>query len=108
MIFHVLTIFPEFFAGPFAHGVVKRGQDAGLLDIRIHDLRTWTTDRHRTVDDRPFGGRRHGAEVRADLSGGGKRHLAGAERGRKAIRFRRRAVFDQRWPTGCRRIARCY
>jgi tRNA (guanine37-N1)-methyltransferase len=56
VIFHVLTIFPEFFAGPFAHGVVKRGQDAGLLDIRIHDLRTWTTDRHRTVDDRPFGG----------------------------------------------------
>ena len=56
MIFHVLTIFPEFFAGPFAHGVVKRAKDAGLLDIRIHDLRTWTSDRHRTVDDRPFGG----------------------------------------------------
>ncbi|MBZ5624622.1 MAG: tRNA (guanosine(37)-N1)-methyltransferase TrmD [Acidobacteriia bacterium] len=56
MIFHVLTIFPEFFAGPFAHGVVKRAQDAGLLDIRIHNLRDWTFDRHRTVDDRPFGG----------------------------------------------------
>ena len=56
MIFHVLTIFPEFFAGPFAHGVVKRGRDAGLLDIRIHNLRDWTSDRHRTVDDRPFGG----------------------------------------------------
>ena len=56
MIFHVLTIFPEFFAGPFAHGVVKRAQDAGLLDIRIHDLRGYTFDRHRTVDDRPFGG----------------------------------------------------
>ena len=56
MIFHVLTIFPEFFAGPFAHGVVKRGQDAGLLDIRIHNLRDWTHDRHKTVDDRPFGG----------------------------------------------------
>ena len=56
MIFHVLTIFPEFFAGPFAHGVVKRGQDAGLLAIRIHNLRDWTSDRHRTVDDRPFGG----------------------------------------------------
>jgi tRNA (guanine37-N1)-methyltransferase len=56
VIFHVLTIFPEFFAGPFAHGVVKRGQDAGLLDIRIHNLRDWTHDRHRTVDDRPFGG----------------------------------------------------
>jgi tRNA (guanine37-N1)-methyltransferase len=56
VIFHVLTIFPEFFAGPFAHGVVKRGRDAGLLDIRIHNLRDWTSDRHRTVDDRPFGG----------------------------------------------------
>ena len=56
MIFHVLTIFPEFFAGPFAHGVVKRAQDAGILEIRIHNLRDWTTDRHKTVDDRPFGG----------------------------------------------------
>jgi tRNA (guanine37-N1)-methyltransferase len=54
--FHVLTIFPEFFEGPFAHGVVKRAKDAGLLDIRIHNLRDWTSDRHRTVDDRPFGG----------------------------------------------------
>jgi tRNA (guanine37-N1)-methyltransferase len=54
--FHVLTIFPEFFEGPFAHGVVKRGKDAGLLDIQIHNLRDWTHDRHRTVDDRPFGG----------------------------------------------------
>ena len=56
MIFHVLTIFPEFFAGPFAHGVVKRAQDAGILEIRIHNLRDWTFDRHKTVDDRPFGG----------------------------------------------------
>jgi tRNA (guanine37-N1)-methyltransferase len=56
VIFHVLTIFPEFFDGPFAHGVVKRGKDAGLLDIRIHNLRDWTHDRHKTVDDRPFGG----------------------------------------------------
>ena len=56
MIFHILTIFPEFFEGPFAHGVVKRAKDAGLLDIRIHNLRDWTFDRHKTVDDRPFGG----------------------------------------------------
>jgi tRNA (guanine37-N1)-methyltransferase len=56
VIFHVLTIFPEFFEGPFAHGVVKRAREAGLLDIRIHDLRDWTFDAHRTVDDRPFGG----------------------------------------------------
>jgi tRNA (guanine37-N1)-methyltransferase len=56
VIFHVLTIFPEFFEGPFGFGVVKRAKDAGVLDIRIHDLRNWTNDRHRTVDDRPFGG----------------------------------------------------
>ena len=56
MRFHVVTIFPEFFAGPFAHGVVARAQANGVLDIRIHDLRNWTYDRHRTVDDRPFGG----------------------------------------------------
>jgi tRNA (guanine37-N1)-methyltransferase len=56
VIFHILTIFPEFFEGPFAHGVVKRAKDSGLLDIRIHNLRDWTSDRHKTVDDRPFGG----------------------------------------------------
>ena len=56
MIFHVLTIFPEFFEGPFAHGVVKRARDAGLVEIRIHNLRDWTSDRHKSVDDRPFGG----------------------------------------------------
>jgi tRNA (guanine37-N1)-methyltransferase len=56
MIFRVLTIFPEFFAGPFEHGVIQRARQADLIDIRIHDLRDWTHDRHRTVDDRPFGG----------------------------------------------------
>jgi len=54
--FHVLTIFPEFFRGPFEHGVVPRARQDGLIDIQVHDLRTWTYDRHRTVDDRPFGG----------------------------------------------------
>jgi tRNA (guanine37-N1)-methyltransferase len=56
MTFHVLTIFPEFFRGPFEHGVIERAHKAGLIQIRVHDLRTWTEDRHRTVDDRPFGG----------------------------------------------------
>jgi len=56
MKFHVLTIFPEFFRGPFEHGVIDRARRAGLIDIQVHDLRTWTQDRHRTVDDRPFGG----------------------------------------------------
>src|SRR5438445_230980 len=56
MVFHILTIFPEFFEGPFRHGVVANAAESGLIEIRIHDLRTWTRDRHRTVDDRPFGG----------------------------------------------------
>jgi len=54
--FHILTIFPDYFAGPFAHGVVSRAAASSLLQIRIHNLRDWTTDRHKTVDDRPFGG----------------------------------------------------
>jgi len=54
--FHIVTIFPEFFRGPFEHGVVQKAWDAGLIEIHVHDLRTWTYDRHRTVDDRPFGG----------------------------------------------------
>jgi tRNA (guanine37-N1)-methyltransferase len=56
VIFHVLTIFPEFFAGPFEHGVIKRARDTGAVEIRVHNLRDWTSDRHKTVDDRPFGG----------------------------------------------------
>ena len=56
MIFHVLTIFPEFFQGPFEHGVIKRARDTGAIEIRILILRDWTSDRHKTVDDRPFGG----------------------------------------------------
>ena len=56
MIFHVLTIFPEFFRGPFEYGVVSRAVQTNKIQIRIHDLRQWTFDRHRSVDDRPFGG----------------------------------------------------
>ena len=56
MKFHIVTIFPEFFQGPFEHGVVQKAREAGLIEIHVHDLRTWTRDRHRTVDDRPFGG----------------------------------------------------
>lgn len=56
MKFHIVTIFPEFFRGPFEHGVIQKARAAGLIEIQVHDLRTWTYDRHRTVDDRPFGG----------------------------------------------------
>jgi len=56
MRFDLITIFPEFFAGPLDHGIVRRAKEAGLVQIRVQDLREFTKDRHRTVDDRPFGG----------------------------------------------------
>src|SRR3978361_168442 len=52
----LISIFPEFFTGPLQHGVVARAGRAGLVDLQTHDLRSFTHDRHRTVDDRPFGG----------------------------------------------------
>jgi len=56
MKFEILTIFPHFFRGPLDFGIVRRACEAGLIEIVIHDLRAFTHDRHRTVDDRPFGG----------------------------------------------------
>ncbi len=52
----VLTLFPAMFAGPLDESIIKRARDAGLLDLTIHQLRDYTHDRHKTVDDRPFGG----------------------------------------------------
>lgn len=56
MIFDVISIFPDFFTSILGHGVLKRGRAGGQIEVRIHDLREFTDDRHRTVDDRPFGG----------------------------------------------------
>ena len=56
MIFDIITIFPEFFSGILEHGLLKRATAGGQVDIRLHDLRDAAGDRHRTVDDRPFGG----------------------------------------------------
>jgi tRNA (guanine37-N1)-methyltransferase len=56
MRFDIITIFPEFFGGIFSHGVVKRAIANGLVEVQTHDLRNFAHDRHRTVDDRPFGG----------------------------------------------------
>ena len=52
----ILTIFPDFFRGPLDYGIIRRAREAGLVEISIHDLRAFAHDRHRTVDDRPFGG----------------------------------------------------
>src|SRR5580658_2007516 len=56
MRFEIITIFPGFFAGIFEHGIVRRALAEGLVEVGVHDLRGSTHDRHRTVDDRPFGG----------------------------------------------------
>ncbi|MGH9027731.1 MAG: tRNA (guanosine(37)-N1)-methyltransferase TrmD [Acidimicrobiia bacterium] len=52
----VFTIFPGYFPGPLDASIVGRARERGLLDVRVHDLRDWTTDRHRSVDDEPLGG----------------------------------------------------
>ena len=52
----VLTLFPAMFAGPLDESIIMRARKAGLLDLNLHQLRDWTHDRHKTVDDRPFGG----------------------------------------------------
>jgi tRNA (guanine37-N1)-methyltransferase len=52
----VLTLFPAMFAGPLDESIIARARRVGLLDLKIYDLRNWTHDRHRTVDDKPFGG----------------------------------------------------
>jgi tRNA (guanine37-N1)-methyltransferase len=52
----VLTLFPAMFAGPLDESIIMRARKSGLLDLKIHQLRDWTHDKHKTVDDRPFGG----------------------------------------------------
>jgi len=56
MLVDLVTIFPDFFRGPLDYGILRRAREAGLVEINVHDLRELTRDKHRTVDDRPFGG----------------------------------------------------
>ena len=86
----IVTIFPKMVEAPLAEGIVGRAIERGLLDMRVHDLRDFTTDRHRVVDDMPFGGGPgHGDEARAAVraverirggarvAGGGRADVAG-------------------------------
>lgn len=52
----ILTLFPEMFAGPFDYSIVRRAADKSLVEIKIHNLRDWATDKYKSVDDRPYGG----------------------------------------------------
>ncbi len=56
MLVDLVTIFPDFFRGPLDYGILRRARETGLVEVRVHDLREFTRDKHRTVDDRPFGG----------------------------------------------------
>jgi tRNA (guanine37-N1)-methyltransferase len=56
MRFDLITIFPEFFDGPLEHGIIRKAREAGLIEVHVQDLRVFTKDKHRTVDDRSFGG----------------------------------------------------
>jgi len=99
----IITIFPDYFRAVFDYGIVRRAGAAGLVEIKTHDLRGWTTDKHRMVDDRPFGGgdgmvlkpepifaaveSLTGAREAAELAGTGVRVVLLSPQGR---------VFDQR------------
>jgi tRNA (guanine37-N1)-methyltransferase len=83
MQFDIITIFPGFFAGIFEHGVVKRAIQSGLLKVAVHDLREFTHDRHRTVDDRPFGGG-EGMVLKPEPLAEAVEHLALASRAERA------------------------
>lgn len=56
MIFDILTLFPGMFAGPLTESILKRAQQAGRISVRLHNIRDWATDKHRTADDAPYGG----------------------------------------------------
>ena len=56
MVIDILTLFPEMFEGPFSQSILKRAQAKGVVTLRLHNIRDWSTSRHRTVDDYPYGG----------------------------------------------------
>lgn len=56
MRFDILTLFPEMFVGPFSHSILKRAQERSLIQINVHYLRQWATDKHQITDDTPYGG----------------------------------------------------
>lgn len=62
----ILTLFPEMFQGPFEESIIKRAQEKGFAKVKVHNLRDWTKDRHKTVDDSPYGGGA-GMIIRVDI-----------------------------------------
>jgi tRNA (guanine37-N1)-methyltransferase len=90
--FDIITIFPEFFGAVFDYGIVRRARAAGLVEISAHDLREWTTDRHRQVDDRPFGGG-DGMVLKPEPIFAAVENLTGASAGRASYKEGTRVVL---------------
>lgn len=88
-VFDILTIFPGFFSGPLDYGIIRKAREAGLVEVRVHNLRDFTSDRHQMVDDRPFGGG-EGMVLKPDPIFAAVEALWGAAHGPDA---RRRAVL---------------
>src|SRR5438876_11796747 len=91
MRFDLLTILPEIFAGPFDFGMVQRARQQGLIEIAIHDLRSFTFDKHHVVDDRPFGGG-DGMVLKPEPIFRAVESLLGAEAGSDSDSARRTAI----------------
>src|SRR5437762_9836977 len=87
----IITIFPDYFREAFEHGIIRRARAAGLVEIKAHDLRSWTSDKHHVVDDRPFGGG-DGMVLKPEPIFAAVESLAGARR-RKDIPIGKRVVL---------------
>src|SRR4029453_13141326 len=87
----IVTIFPDFFREAFDYGIIRRARAANLVTIEAHDLRSWTSDKHHMVDDRPFGGG-DGMVLKAEPIFAAVKSLVGANR-REAIGEGRRVVL---------------
>jgi tRNA (guanine37-N1)-methyltransferase len=87
----IITIFPDYFREAFAYGIVRRARAAGLADIKAHDLRSWASDKHHVVDDRPFGGG-DGMVLKPEPIFAAVESLAGA-RQRKDVAANKRVVL---------------
>ncbi len=96
----VLTLFPAMFQGPFAESIVKRAQDAGLVELGVRDIREWARDRHRTVDDTPYGGGA-GMVLKAEPLGAAIRAARGDD-GHVVLLSAQGRLFDQ---AAARRLA---
>ena len=87
----VITIFPGYFREAFDYGIIRRAGAAGLVNIRAHDLRAWTSDKHHVVDGRPFGGG-DGMVLKPEPIFAAVESLTGAKR-RESIAARKRVVL---------------